>query len=55
MLHRVADTVKAAPIRPCAQQLFVSAARARGISGNSRADPEDEWWALKDSNLRPTD
>jgi hypothetical protein len=25
------------------------------ISGCSRAVPGEHWWALKDSNLRPTD
>jgi Cytochrome P460 len=25
------------------------------VSGCSRADPDEWWWALKDSNLRPTD
>jgi hypothetical protein len=32
-------------IAPCAQK----------VSGRSRASPHENWWALKDSNLRPTD
>jgi transposase InsO family protein len=32
-----------------------SSPQTQRVSGCLRADPDESWWALKDSNLRPTD